>query len=196
MPRQSIFSSDNSAKSDVTNDGNISPVRSNPEPAGNGSIDPATIGTTGAEPGTADSGGNSGDGSRPKRKYRKRSSAQAGETLSVEGLAGILYSCHTMLSVITKSPELMLDEKEANAVAQASVNVSRHYGFAPSSKSVDWAHLMMTLGAVYGTRLIAIKNRKSGERKTKPQEAPQQAEPLGDNVVQWPPYPNDGMHNV
>ena len=87
----------------------------------------------------------------------------------------------------------MLDEKEALELSKASVNVSRHYGFAPSSKSVDWANLIMTLGAVYGTRLIAVRNRKRSERPQKTKQ-PQQAEPI--DPINWPPYPNDAQHNV
>jgi hypothetical protein len=73
-----------------------------------------------------------------------------------------------MLAAFTKSAELLLDEKEAAELAQATANVSRHYDVAMAAKTVDWINFSMVAGMIYGTRIVAIRNRRMEERKKNP----------------------------
>lgn len=76
-----------------------------------------------------------------------------------------------MLAAFTKSAELLVDEDEAAKLAEATVNVSRHYNVAMAAKTVDWINFATVAGMIYGTRLVAIRNRRAGERRATPQTA-------------------------
>lgn len=143
------------------------------------SVNPADIGA-----GNTASGGN--DNPTGRRKYTRKAKPTAApgafnetQALDVNGCKAILLSIHTMLAAFTGAPEWAMDEKEAQAVAEAGVNVSRHYNVATTQKALDWTNFAMTLGAVYGTRLVAASRRK---RKTKEDmsagNAPQHGEML------------------
>ncbi len=161
------------------------------ETAANEYLDPADL----ASPVNGSQGSNgSGNGSsagEPVRKRRGRKpgsiNAKKGETISVDGLASIIFSAHAMLAGITHSQELMLDPTEATQLAQATANVSRHYGVAMAAKTVDWINFAMVAGGIYGTRLIAIRMRRQYERAgnhAKPvNTAPQQQEKPVNNHV-------------
>lgn len=70
-----------------------------------------------------------------------------------------------MLAMILKQQELQLDQPESELLAKAMVDVSSHYGFQPSSKAVAWTNLIMVAGAIYGTRLVAIRNNRIATRR-------------------------------
>jgi len=72
-----------------------------------------------------------------------------------------------MLAAITKTQELAIDQTEANMLATGIANVSRHYDFAATQKSIDWANLLMVAGTIYGTRIYAIRAKRP-PRPTKP----------------------------
>lgn len=70
-----------------------------------------------------------------------------------------------LLAGMTKSPALMLTETEARALAEATVNVSRHYPqFQAAQKTIDWVNLGTILVLTYGTRMVAASKRKKEER--------------------------------
>jgi len=70
-----------------------------------------------------------------------------------------------LLAGMTKSPALMLTETEARALAEATVNVSRHYPqFQAAQKTIDWVNLGTILVLTYGTRMVAANKRKKEER--------------------------------
>lgn len=69
-----------------------------------------------------------------------------------------------MLAGITKTPELVLDKAESDSIANATAKVAEHYDVVASPKIVAWCNLAMCLGAVYGTRFVAISARKKTER--------------------------------
>lgn len=84
-----------------------------------------------------------------------------------------MFSTHMMLSMITKTPELMLNEQEAKTLASAMEKVARHYDIGGASqKTVDWVNLVTALGAVYGTRIVMYsaskKQRRDEDRKNRP----------------------------
>lgn len=70
-----------------------------------------------------------------------------------------------MMAAFFSTPELELDQKEAQELSEASIAVARHYDIGATQKTIDWTNLMMVLGAVYGTRFMAIRLRKSTPQK-------------------------------
>ena len=69
-----------------------------------------------------------------------------------------------MLAAATKVPELELSKEECDKLSMAANNVARHYNLGMTEKQMDWAHLFMALGTVYGTRVWIISNRKKLEK--------------------------------
>lgn len=130
-------------------------------------IDPAELGDSGS------GGGSDGDNSgQPVRKRRGRPAGsrtrKKAPALDINGVESILISAHTILASFTKTPELALDKEEAKQVATAVANVSRHYDVQASEKAMDWTNLFMALGMVYGTRLYAIRAKRSQIAASKP----------------------------
>ena len=70
-----------------------------------------------------------------------------------------------MLSHAIKTPELILTEKESEALANAAANVARHYHLSASQKAMDWGNFIIALSVCYGPRMVAINQRKKTERK-------------------------------
>lgn len=71
-----------------------------------------------------------------------------------------------MLAVALKNPLLELSEDEAKKLDKAIKRVSRHYPVNVSQKQVDIAYAIYTVGAIYGTRAIAIiAQSKTGTAK-------------------------------
>ena len=73
-----------------------------------------------------------------------------------------------MLSVLTKCPELAIEEKEAQNLSSAITKVAEFYPVEIAPKMVAWVNLILCCGAVYGTRAIAIGNRLKNTPKEKP----------------------------
>ncbi len=148
-------------------------------------IDPATIGSVGSDNGS--SGDNSGDA--PKRRGRQPGSTNSKKSpsLDINGVEAILFSAHALLAGISKTPELVLDKDESKMLAKGISDVSRHYDVSTTQKTMDIANLVMVAGMIYGSRMIAIRARKSEERKNRPERsaAPIAAAPTADvnNVV-------------
>lgn len=98
-----------------------------------------------------------------------------------------------MLAAITKTSELALDNDEAKQLATASANVAKHYNMLIDPKTADWANLIMVMGMVYGTRLMAIRMRRTTERRDKPEPE----KPQGEASI-YPPnmehYPQEGPY--
>lgn len=64
-------------------------------------------------------------------------------------------------------PELDLKDGEAKIIAENVVAVARHYDLQASEKATDWGNLVISLGIVYGGRVIAIASRTNAETKAK-----------------------------
>ena len=132
-------------------------------------------GSAGSQPGKRKRGrppgsrnGNSGNGNGSANTSAKKKA-----TVDISGLEKLLFSTHAMLAGLTKTPEFCIDQSEAKMLAEGAANVARHYNVIVNEKTQDWANLIMCLGAVYGTRFVAISTRKKSKAK-KPGE---------DNVV-------------
>lgn len=76
-----------------------------------------------------------------------------------------------MGAALLRTPELMLDQPEANMLAQNTANVLRHYpSVQMPAQMVDWVALMMAAGTIYGPRMIAIRNNRMAARRAPPQD--------------------------
>lgn len=138
-------------------------------------IDPATVtAANGPAPAT--------DGPR-KRGRRPKSTAPgsvsggyAETTLDISGIEKILLSSHLIMATMMKAPNLALDQKEARALAEATVNVTRHYNVQATQKTIDWVNFATTAFMIYGTRAIAYgaerkKQKAADQSVTGPQPA-------------------------
>lgn len=111
---------------------------------------------------------------QPKRRGRPKGSknrAQAAGLKAVaqvpvdrDAISAILLSIHAMVAGMAKIPELALDKSEANSVADAAAKVASLYDLTADIKVIAWSNLAMSLGMVYGTRIVAIRERKKSER--------------------------------
>jgi hypothetical protein len=64
-----------------------------------------------------------------------------------------------MGAAILDTPELVLDESEAKALADASAKVAAHYNHTIDPRTMAWVNLAMVAGGIYGTRIFAIRAR-------------------------------------
>lgn len=136
-------------------------------------VDPATA----TSPGNGSVGGSStGRRGRPKGS-KNRTAKQKKETVSLDtasALASAVFAIHTGLAIIAKTPELELDENEADKITKAGLGVARHYANVQmTEKAADWVALFSALGAVYGPRWMAIKIRRQNTRPPQTTQAPQ-----------------------
>lgn len=148
----------------------------------NGSIATVDPGTIGSEsPGTGNRGDSASAGftgteiprkrGRPKGSRNRTSADKAAQTVRVDrdAISAILFSAHAMLAGITRTPELALDQGEAKTIAEATSKVAELYDVTADPKTIAWSNLIMTLGMVYGTRIVAINMRRKDERKKRAQ---------------------------
>lgn len=104
-----------------------------------------------------------------------------------------LQNTCAILAGISKCPELDLDAEEAKQVAAAYANVARHYNFYVNEKAADWYNLLTVAGAVFGSKIIAIRMRKKQEAKlTAPKPAFTQPQRVAPTTA--PPGANTGMN--
>lgn len=159
-----IFSFDadngNSADSGNVTGGNTPPL---------GSVDPAAA--------RGDTGGSNNASPNPPKRGRGRpkgsgKSAGAGATktatpLDLNFVQFSLMGIHTMLASVTKTPELELNDDEAERIAKSIQNVAQYYPVYVDAKTQAWMALIMTAGAIYGSRGIAIAARMKTEANAK-----------------------------
>ena len=123
----------------------------------------------------------------PKKRGRKPGSTNVNSStkktgVDVVGIEALLFSIHTMLAAATATPELSLSREESNQLALAISNVSRHYAINASAKAVDWSNLLLTLGAIYGSRIIILRLKaQSGKKSHEPEKSDS-----GAQIFTWP----------
>lgn len=72
---------------------------------------------------------------------------------------------HTGFAAASKTPELELEESEADRLARALSTLSSYYpGAVISPKTMAWVGVISACGAVYGTRFTAIRIRMMMEK--------------------------------
>jgi len=129
-------------------------------------IDPASIGDGGGSD-NGDAGNSAGEPRKRRGRKPGTGPARSGKTppLDINGVQALLFSAHNILAAITKTPEFVLSENESEELAKGIANVSRHYDVAASAKTVDIMNLAMVAGMIYGSRIMAMRNRKATEKK-------------------------------
>lgn len=116
-----------------------------------------------------DSGEPGGSEPRAKRKYTRRQSAEPKTPLAVGTIEKTLFGVHMMLANITGAMELKLDEFEAKQIAENLVEISKYYPLLQASeKAQAWCNLIIVIGVIYGSRIVAIRNRMIAEPGTSP----------------------------
>lgn len=174
-------------------------------------IDPTSIGRN-ASSTDSDGSGDSGTGSAAERTRRpyKRRAAKTPDAVSLDigSFRDLLYSGHAMLHSITQSVLFEIDENDADKMAKAIANVTRHYDVPQmAQKTVDWIMCIQTMGAVYGPRIMAIRMERAARNArpapqsvhaprnvapspTAPGPQPQRAAPPTDELPRGQPAPS------
>jgi hypothetical protein len=71
------------------------------------------------------------------------------------------------MAAMTKTPELILDGEEAQGLAESGLTLAAMYDITPDPKLQAAILFAGQVGMIYGTRVVAIRARKSQEREEK-----------------------------
>lgn len=112
------------------------------------------------------------DGSYTKKRGRKSggsssnsgSKRKADNSASLESLTRVLVVMHLGIAAATKSPEMALEDTEAEALAKATANVMSEFDIRPDPKIEALIGLVMVAGSIYGPRVYNIRERRKEER--------------------------------
>lgn len=152
------------------------PVRNDPEPVTNSEpvernrvseFDPSDYDSVRVGTGTESSSGDGKRGRKPRSDSGKQRGRKAtkGSPQNVEALVGMV---HTWASVILKTPELMLAPDEVKQLSAAYEQFTEYHEVPLlTPKRMSEINLISTALFMYGTRLVAIKNRKTTERNAR-----------------------------
>lgn len=100
-----------------------------------------------------------------ERKETSRPAAKVAKgSIDVNSVQFALTGIHALLAAGMHAPELELSETEAETVAKNIVAVTRHYDLQQTQKATDWGNLAVSLGVVYGGRIIRISARTRAEK--------------------------------
>jgi hypothetical protein len=148
--------------------------------AGNGPAAGANGGSDGTSPADTGNGtatvepaavaASDGDFTERRRPGRPRGSTNKAKPVpaNISGIEKTLYGIHQMLGAII-APELAIGEDDAKELASSIHAVNRHYNVRMfDEKTQDWLNLIMVAGAMYGGRIVAIRDRKRAARNTRP----------------------------
>lgn len=72
---------------------------------------------------------------------------------------------------VTNTPELMIDENEAEYLARSTANVLEQFDMKPDPKIQAIVGLIIAAGTVYGPRAYMIKSRHAAEARERPANA-------------------------
>lgn len=115
------------------------------------------------------------DGSYTRKRGRKTGSGTGArkktDAPNLAGIETILLSMHQIMAAAIKTPELVLDEKEAKAMADAIAEVARYYPMTIDPKTLAWINLASCSAMIYGPRIYLISARKKEEAKERENEA-------------------------
>jgi hypothetical protein len=71
---------------------------------------------------------------------------------------------HVLLAERWHSPEMAISPDEGKEFMFRAQNVARHYSVEATQKALDWAAFTGIALMMYGTRIVAIRNRHAAER--------------------------------
>ena len=116
----------------------------------------------------------------PRKRRRKRGSVSGPRSssdksqgqLSVDSIEGALVGIHSMLALIGKAPEMMLETDESKPYAVAVCEVAKLYDIPNVTKeAIAWTGLIIMLGKIYIPRMAMINERHKAEKaKRVPEE--------------------------
>jgi hypothetical protein len=145
------------------------------------SVDPSELGefiardTAERSAGTGTGSDSSGDRTGKRRTYTRRTSRKE----TVQDIAPVLDMVHTLAAAILHAPEMLLDTEETKQVSDAYTTFCKHHEVpAVTAKRMSEVVLIGVALKVYGTRFVAIRNRKkmeNAERAANVTEMPQRA---------------------
>lgn len=162
---------------------------SNGEGGSNGDfIDPAAAAGNSGDGGITDSAGNRFDptihsspdsrtrGGEFRRKRGRKSGGNNSKSRSqvhsdiketAQFLAQGLLLFHASMAAMTQTPEMVLDSEEAHGLAESGLTLAAMYDITPDPKLQAAILFAGQVGMIYGTRIVAIRARKSQEREEK-----------------------------
>lgn len=80
---------------------------------------------------------------------------------------------HAALAMASRTPEWEISDEEGVAFQKAAQSVLRHYSVETTQKTMDWIAFSGVTVGIYGTRLVAISQRKRHEREKPSQQSAQ-----------------------
>lgn len=179
----------------------------------NGPIDPTSIGGSDGDFDPAIHVGRdkrNNDGSYTRKRGRKAGSGSGGSGSSRKAsnladatatLSRTFLMLHLGISAATKTPEMALDQSEADLLAEATVNVLREFDIKPDPKVEAVFGLIIAAGTVYGPRFYLVKMRQKTEaaeanvgrtQTYEPERDPKTGEPIFDIPITPTVAPGSG----
>lgn len=98
-------------------------------------------------------------GEPPARKKRGRGRpASKSASLDPDGITTLLLSIHLGLASVTGQPAFALEQSEARKLAEAGVEVAKHYDIAVlSPRTMAWINFGLIAAGIYGPRVMAMR---------------------------------------
>jgi hypothetical protein len=75
---------------------------------------------------------------------------------------------HIGIAMVTKTPEMVLEDSEAQTLAKAAVPVLDQFNFVPDPRFAAAFGLVVACGQIYGPRFMLINDRRKSETKARP----------------------------
>jgi hypothetical protein len=125
------------------------------------------------QPSTASPDSRNNDGTFRRKRGRKsggnnsksRSQVHSDIKETAVFLTQGLLLFHSSIAAMTQTPEMELEEEEAKAVAESGLTLAAMYDITPDPKLQAMLNFAIIMGMTYGTRIIAIRARKSQEKE-------------------------------
>lgn len=114
------------------------------------------------------SGGSGGsDTGTGKRKYTRRNTGKRTNKETTPNVEALVTMVHTWASVLLKTPELMLSQDESKQLSESYAEFSQYHEVPLlTPKRMSEVNLIGCMLALYGTRFVAIRNRRKNEHNT------------------------------
>lgn len=129
-------------------------------------VDPANLGEFIARDSAESASGTGSNSSDRTRSGRKQYTRRTTRKETATDLVPVLDMVHTLAAALLHAPELLLDKDETKSVADAYGKFCEYHetpGLTP--KRMSEIVLVGVALKVYGTRFVAIRNRKVAEKR-------------------------------
>lgn len=112
-----------------------------------------------------DSGTGNGNNTRKRRSDSGVKRGRKSRKEAPQNIDAVVSMIHTWASVLLKTPELMLEESEVKQLSEA-YNTFSEYHEVPliTPKRMSEVNLVCVALVIYGSRVVAIRNRHKQER--------------------------------